>query len=273
MARLKNNVTGRGGPTHEAGNPLDLVFTNLLDAVKVGVGHKITDHAIVDVKFQLPVPKKSEVARRVHGYKKADWVKLQDSIAMEMWAELDSGRTHDAVESFIERLEDLVDMAIPHRTILERKGTHPWISGKVLELVEERNAAIGTPDETRAVMKCSEGMLEARRSYEARLRNELLEMRTGCKEWWKKSRELTNRRASAAAIPALRASENAEWCLAPKDKADLFAATFTQKCILREKESSEPDRRRAHFFHTKTATPRKRGRSAKQNWHCQLNHV
>ena len=45
---------------------------------------------------------------------------------------------------------------------------------------------------------------------------------------------------------SLRARENAEWCLAPKDKADLFAATFTQKCILREKEGPEPERRRAH---------------------------
>ena len=78
------------GPTHQAGNPLDLVLTGLTDAVKVSVGQRITDHCVIDTKLQLPLPRTTEVRRRVHDYKKADWTQLRDSIAADIWEAVDT---------------------------------------------------------------------------------------------------------------------------------------------------------------------------------------
>ena len=149
---------------------------------------------------------------------------------------------HEAAEKFTDHLKALVDTAIPQREIVERKGTHPWISNSVLQLVQERNAAMGTPEESAAILKCSDGMLAARREYESRTCRELMDMPPGCKCWWKKSRELMNRKATAAAIPALRASDDSDWCLTAKAKADLFATTFQSKCVLRDQEDPHPVR-------------------------------
>ena len=78
---------------------------------------------------------------------------------------VDIGTVHEAAEKFTDHLKALVDTAIPQREIVERKGTHPWISNSVLQLVQERNAAMGTPEESAAILKCSDGMLAAHREF------------------------------------------------------------------------------------------------------------
>ena len=181
-----------------------------------------------------------KVSRTVYDFKKADWQLLRDCIAEEPWMDMERHSVHKAVDEFTHRLRGMVDAAIPMRQITERKGTHPWITESVLELVHQRNAAVGTPAEADAIRKCSEGMLEARRAYECRIRRELSESKTGSKAWWKISRALMNRAATAAAIPALRATDTSEWCLSAKTKADLFADTFQSKCKLHEKVAADP---------------------------------
>ena len=88
---------------------------------------------------------------------------------------------HEAVDEFTHRLRGMVDAAIPMRQITERKGTHPWITESVLELVHQRNDAVGTPAEADAIRKCSEGMLEARKGYECRILRQFCESKMGSK--------------------------------------------------------------------------------------------
>ena len=113
------------GATHEAGNRLDLVLTSIGDVLTATVGHKVTDHCIVEAKLRLPMPRSASVPRRVHDYKKADWAALQDSIVEDTWQELDNTNIHEAVEEFTEHVKFLVNRAVPQRLITERKGTHP----------------------------------------------------------------------------------------------------------------------------------------------------
>ena len=113
------------GTTHEAGNRLDLVLTNMGDAVKVEVGEKITDHYIVTARFKLTMPHNAEVNREVHDYKHADWHALQHSIIMDPWRELQSGSVHAATASFTERLRGMIATSVPQRSMMDRKRTHP----------------------------------------------------------------------------------------------------------------------------------------------------
>ena len=178
------------------------------------------------------MPKVKVIERRVHEFKKADWSGLSDCIAEESWTCVEAGTVDEAVENFTSTLRSMIDEAIPQKTIRENKGSHPWVDGKVLAAVHDRNIAIGGEDEPAAVAKCSEVIFKARGAYQERMKTELASMTRGSKLWWKKSRELLVQRATTASIPALRRTSASEWCLTAKNKADLLAKTFEKKNVL-----------------------------------------
>ena len=217
------------GPTHEHGNRLDLVFANMPDIVKAKVGPRVTDHHMITVQMKLSMPKVEEVQRRVHVFGKADWELLSATIDEESWRCVDTGRVDEATEAFTSTLRKLIDASIPQKVIKEQKGSHPWVSQKVVDAVWARNQAIGSEREVDAITECSEVLLHARVEYQERMKKELGDMAPGSKQWWKKSRELLDQKSTAATIPALRKTEAAEWCLSAKSKADLLAEAFEEK--------------------------------------------
>ena len=216
-------------PTHERGNRLDLVLTTMPDIVTVTVGPQITDHHIVYACMKLPAPKAKKVERRVYDFKKAKWEQLSDDIQAAAWDCIDSGSVDEASVDFTEDLRSMINDAIPQRTLVEHKGSHPWIDDRVLDAVQRRNEAMGTEAEAAAVIECSDVLFEARSSYQARTKKELAEMPPGSKQGWKKSREILEQKSTSATIPALRATPSSDWCLSEQFKADLLADTFSSK--------------------------------------------
>ena len=223
------------GPTHEHGNRLDLVLTNVPDIVTAAVGERITDHNMVLARLRLRVPKAETIKRSVHDYTKADWDLLVDTIEEEDWSCLEGNSVSEAAVNFTERMHEIIDDAIPKKIIREHKGTHPWMDDQVLASVHERNQARGTELEAAAAARCSEIMLSARLEYQERTKSELQEMPPGCKRWWKRSRELLHQQATISTIPALKSPSSSEWCLTPQSKADLLAETFASKSKLEPK--------------------------------------
>ena len=229
------------GPTHIHGNRLDLVLTSMPDITSVTVGQRVTDHDMILARLRMPMPKTTEITRKVHNFGKADWALLHDSIIEEDWGSIGTANVSDAAESFTNQLRTLIDAAIPQKVVQERKGTHPWIDSQVMLSVQERNRAMGTEHEAAAVAQCSNAMLEARRAYQERTKKELQELPPGSKLWWKRSRELLQQKSTGATIPALKSPTANEWCLSPQSKADVLATTFAAKNKLQPKECDHTD--------------------------------
>ena len=62
------------------------------------------------------------------------------------------------------------------------------------------------------------------------LRAKIATLKRGSKQWWSLNRELLNKKAKISSIPPLRDGPN--WLADPKEKANLFAKTFSDKAKL-----------------------------------------
>ena len=49
---------------------------------------------------------------------------------------------------------------IPRRWRRQQKSTHPWVNDTVVELVRQKNMAVGTERARAAARECSEGLKE-----------------------------------------------------------------------------------------------------------------
>ena len=218
------------GPTHNKGNLLDLVLTDLEEA-RVTVHPRVADHNLVEVELPLPLPKVKTLQRQVWRWDLADWAGLKNALQQLSWETLREGSVTDAAQHFHQTVLNTARDWVPQRTVKEPKGTHPWLNEKVLSLVASKRAAEGTEGERLAAEECSRGVLEEYRKYVDTTKQELQELRAGSKLWWKRSRELLQRRVGTKGVAALKTADGA-WLHGGKAKADLFGSTFTGKYAL-----------------------------------------
>jgi hypothetical protein len=136
---------------------------------------------------------------------------------------------------------------ITKRNLSERKTTHPWVGERVLELVREKKAAEGTNREHECRDRCSAGIMEEYGKYVAKERTALQNTPRGKKGWWSKSRRLMQKKGVVSSIPALRTVDGT-WILESRDKANLFAITFSTKYKLADAELNEYTELEGSFF-------------------------
>ena len=138
-----------------------------------------------------------------------------------------------AEEHFTTTVLEAMRKHVPSKKLKKRKCTHPWLTDKVLNLVQKKRDAAGTPEETKAAEECSEALLQEYKAWVQRTREELATLKRGSKKWWAKTRELLNQKGKCSHVPALKNTEG-EWVTEPKQKAQLFADTFAAKYVLKE---------------------------------------
>ena len=216
---------------HEAGNLLDLVLTDLAEA-RVQTLPRVADHNLLLVDVPLAVPCTSTAKRKVWLWSKARWEDLKEGVLrIYCEEELQQGTVSQAAQSFTKKLLDTTAANVPTKLVQEARGTHPWVNDKLLELVTERRAAEGTKNEKDAVLACSQGFLDEFQKYELRCKEELKALKPGSRAWWRRSRELLDKKTGTQGVPALK-KPGGEWLRHAQDKAEHFADTFEGKFVL-----------------------------------------
>jgi len=209
---------------------LDLALTDL-DDVKCTVVGKIADHKGLALVLPLVVPRVKVQHRQVWQFKDACWGGLQDELAQTDWSWISRMDAHDGAKQLTTFILDLAVKYIPKRELHERKCTHPWMNEKVIQQVKAKRAAEGTAREAECRASCSACIIQEYYRYICRQRQHLQKLPRGVKGWWSKSRSLMMKKTTISSIPALKDSKG-QWILESRQKANLFAETFSKKYVL-----------------------------------------
>ena len=209
---------------------LDLVLSSS-DSVRCRVLPKIADHSVVLATLKLSVPKTATHRRKVWLYDKADWERMSAMFTCTDWTFIDNESSELGATLLTETVLDIAQTCIPQREIGERKSTHPWLTEELVRLVDQKNAAAGGPGAQAAAEACSARILESYRAYVGQTKQEMMTLRRGSKAWWRKSRELLQKKTRACGTPALK-KPTGEWVRDADSKACLFASTFASKYAL-----------------------------------------
>ena len=216
---------------------LDLVLTDMV-VVRCEVLPKIADHAVVAVEVEWQVAEEKRQPRKVWQMGAADWVRLQALLEEQDWCFLSELDPDEGAEKLTQIILKLSRECIPEKWISEHKTKHPWLSGKVLALVQEKADAQGSVQEAALTQACSEGVLQEFHEWVRKTRDAIARLPRGSKQWWTKTRELLMKAQKVCSVPALK-SEEGEWVRDAKGKADLLADTFARKNLMREAEENQ----------------------------------
>ena len=170
------------------GNLLDLCLTDTQAAAKVLP--RISDHSLVSVTLKLELPATETLEREVWCYNRADWDKLAQAFQKEDWARLWHMDVNTATEDMTQTILAHMKEHIPKPTLVVRKTAHPWLNERAVQLVREKVEAEGTDRQDEAAMACSEGLLAEHNSWVSYMKDRLMSLPKGSKEWWNISRQL-----------------------------------------------------------------------------------
>ena len=127
-------------PTHKSGTMPDLVITDrpniIIDIDSLGpLGS--SDHTMIKVNLKLnPVRTKKSV--RVRDWRKANFQMLKENVENVQWEDLLAGKgAQQAWDTFLHRLEEEVERAVPWRTV--RSSNKPlWMRANCLRLIRKK---------------------------------------------------------------------------------------------------------------------------------------
>jgi hypothetical protein len=140
-------------------NLLDLLMTDI-DDVKCKVLPAIADHKGILASLKLRVPRTEVIQRQVWTFGKADWDGFRCKVKNIPWDCISTLPPDEGAEFLTRCILETAREFIPQHVLRERKTTHPWINGRVLELVKAKHKAVGTDAEAAARDACSKGVLE-----------------------------------------------------------------------------------------------------------------
>ncbi len=217
-------------PTRED-HLLDLVLTDMDEAIGATVLPKIADHNVVRAQFALQVASIAPLSREVFLFKSADWRGMRNHFLSRNWAWIEELCVDDSCERLSREIIDGIRLFVPTRFLYEKIATHPWLNQRCVDAIEKKRKAEGVADFTSAAEKCSDILFEEFFAYNRRIRDRLSKLKRGSKEWWRLSKHIADRKTTTSGIPALK--RHGEWALEPTQKANVLAETFASKSFLR----------------------------------------
>ena len=128
---------------------------------------------------------------------------------------------------------------IPTRTVKEFKGTNPWLNDVCREAIVHKHSKEGTDGYKDASEQCTRTLRNAYGGYIHKTREELKSLPRGSKRWWSLNKILMDNAPSKSGIPSLR-EPGSQWVHDAREKADMFAHTFSAKFGLPVAVEEEP---------------------------------
>ena len=204
---------------------LDLVISDLV-ATNIEILPRISDHNMVLAEFDLGVPSAVVLRRTVFDFGKADWDSIRLDFRNHGWSPMDSICVDDAERYLYNRIMDTVRSHTPEKDICERRSAHPWVNGRCLTAIREKNDA-DVNSRAEAAARCSDVLFEEYCAYTQRMRDKLKKAKRGSKLWWKLTNNIMDKAGKTSSIPALKSTNG--WVLDAGGKSELFAKTFSSK--------------------------------------------
>ena len=171
-------------------------------------------------------------------HNKADWNELEDDLKNIDWSPLMKDTSEDALNYFLEMLWYSLSKHIPYKPIQIKRQSHPWLNERCHNAIKKKNLLEGSDDFKDAQAECGKTLTEEYQKYVVKLKEKIATLKRGSKQWWKLNRELLDKKKKISSIPPLR--DGSTWLANGKDKADLFAKTFSEKSELPEEEIDCP---------------------------------
>ena len=97
------------------------------------------------VTIKVALPEQEVVERCYFNYKKANWEAPSNDLHQVNWRMFLGGLdVDDAVTTFTRELLRLVKIHVPSRMVSSRMSTHPWLTQRCAQAVQEKMEAVGT---------------------------------------------------------------------------------------------------------------------------------
>ena len=163
---------------------LDLVLTDC-DFITADVVPGFRDHFGTKATIKFTMLQQEVVERFCFNYKKANWEALSNVLHQVNWRMFLSGLdVDDAVTTFTRELLRLVKIHVPSRMVSSRMSTHPWLTQRCAQAVQEKMEAVGTTMAEAKRDACARVLREEFDLYVQKTKGELESMESSSKRWW-----------------------------------------------------------------------------------------
>ena len=154
----------------------------------------IADHKGILCKLPFNEVLEKSIKREIWHLDKAKWKDLEEALEKFDWGGLKEGTAEDAIGFFMEVLWFHLVKFIPREWVEEKKTTHPWLNERTRKAIARKQEAEGTAQAQVEMERCSRILNEERQKYVQRLKEKLMSLPKGSKQWWKINRELLNKK-------------------------------------------------------------------------------
>jgi hypothetical protein len=223
-------------PTHEAGNCLDLVMTDVPDVVNASVGTPLgtSDHCYlrlaVEVSQALPF---HDVSRVVYVKSRINWDRVRAEVSALPWGQIYCAA--DPVSSLNDGISGVIRRCVPTAVMRFRSGDTPWFTAECRRAFDLKQTAyrnwtrMGTHElwlEYQRVRAQTLQVYEAAKSaYFSRARDKL-DASSSPHGWWETLKGSLF--GSSSSLPALL-GPGGRLVSSPADKAELLSHHFDSK--------------------------------------------
>ena len=226
-------------PTHQSGNCLDLVFTDVSGIVTCGVGSPVgsSDHSLIKINVELDqvVPDIS-FSKKVYLKSRADWTGICNDLIALHWSDI--YRSQNVIECLNDQLGSIIERRIPSKILRFRIKDKPWFNADCKLAYQLKQEAYHLWRANRSnflwhnfveLRSQAQGIyVRAERAYNEGVRESLL---SSCDDhkWWSTLKSSLFG-VDSSMPPLVRADGTAVFC--PKEKAELLADVFDSKqCV------------------------------------------
>ena len=162
---------------------LDLVLTDLVEAVSTQVLPPISDHHCVLTTFSVVLEAHAVAPRVVWNYRSADWSAISEFLASVDFSFIDTESVDLSAQRFTDILLSTCNTFISSRTLNAEVFSHPWITARCVNAIKEKHNALGTDDYENKCKACTVVLKKEFDKYALDMQNRLRHLRRGSKHF------------------------------------------------------------------------------------------
>ena len=224
------------GPTHNSGNRLDLLLSDVPDVVEVKISPPIgkSDHSAIsfDLLTNFNVPKFT-VSRRIYLKSRANWNNIARDLMDVSWNDI--FKSDEPEVALNDTLMNIVSRRIPSKVIKKRSQDKVWFNEACQDAFNRKQAAYSqwsrnkTPDNWQNFIRIRSEALAVYDAAQADHNEHTCDNLTGITQphkWWSTLKSFLFGEDSS--LPPLR-SDDGTPKYSPEEKADLLSAFFQSK--------------------------------------------